>query len=48
MARRVLGDVLDVPVDVVEDEPAWWRCVDDAVGDGAWRLAGAESTTWSE
>ena len=34
--------------DVVEDEPTWWRCVDKAVGDGAWRLGGAESMTWSE
>ena len=27
--------VLDVPVDVVQDEPAWWRCADEEVGDGA-------------
>ena len=30
MARSVLGDELDVPVDVVEDEPAWWRRADGA------------------
>ena len=41
-------DVLDVHVYFVEEELAWWRCVDDAVGEGAWRLAGAESMTWSE
>ena len=45
MARRVLRDVLDVLVDVVEDELAWWRCMDDAVGHGAWSLVGPESTT---
>ena len=41
-------DVHDVPIDVVEDEPSWWRCADGEVDDRAWRLAGADSTTWSE
>ena len=28
-------DVLDLPVDVVEDEPAWWRTADREIDDSA-------------